>query len=348
MTAALALLLMTSPRIFHLSPTGSDQGLGTIEKPFFTLVRAVKECQPGDTLLMADGVYRYQEPQRITFKGRSDGWLTIKAAEGAKPILDFDGFRPKNLGEAADGGSINLVRAEFIRLQGITVRNSYQFGFRAAEGCHGLDLINCASHGSFCPGIGLWNSSMVRVTGCEVTGATSQKFRLYGDPTHECPHEAISIAGVRGFEVSFNHVHHCEKEGIDVKEVSQDGEVHHNWVHDLPRQGLYCDAWFGLLSDVKFLSNFVYDCEWGFAVSVEGRESRLEDLTVDGNIFARSRASGIYFGTWGGNGPRSAIRIQNNTVYMAGTKGHWAGPVGCLDMRATNIREISVTDNIFV
>lgn len=348
MTAAFALLLMATPKIIHLSPNGSDEGLGTKSKPFFSLVRAVKDSLPGDTILLADGVYRFKLPQKITFKGRSDAWLAIKAAKDAKPILDFDGFRPKSLGEAADGGSINLIKAEYIRFEGITVRNSYQFGFRAAEGCQWLDLVNCASHGSFGPGIGIWNSSYVRVTGCEVTGATSQKFRLYGDPNHECPHEAISIAGVKVFEVSWCHVHHCEKEGIDVKEVSQDGSVHNNWVHDLPRQGLYCDAWFGLLSDVSFLSNFVHDCEWGFAVSVEGKESRLEKLTVDGNIFARSRASGIYFGTWGGNGPRSRIRIRNNTVYQAGTKDHWAGPVGCLDMRATNIKDIVVVDNIFV
>jgi hypothetical protein len=345
--SALVMSLM-APKTLYLSPSGSDQSPGTKDRPLFSLTKACLAASPGDTILLEGGVYAYKETQAIRFRGSSGAWLTIKAAAGAKPILDLSGYKPGELWQAADGGSINLTKAEFIRFIGVTVRNSYQFGFRAAENCRGLDFINCSSHGSFGPGIGIWNSSDVRITGCEVTGATSQRFRLYGDPKQECPHEAISIAGVKNFEASFNHVHDCEKEGIDVKEVSQSGKVHHNWVHSLPRQGLYCDAWFGLLSDVEFSSNLVHDCEWGFAVSVEGKESRLERLTVKNNILARSRASGIYFGTWGGNGPRSGIKILNNTVYQAGTADHWAGPVGCVDLRATNIRDILVQDNILV
>ena len=36
-----------------------------------------------------------------------------------------------------------------------------------------------------------------------------------------------------------------DKEGIDVKETSARGRVHHNLVHHLRRQGIYVDAWFG-------------------------------------------------------------------------------------------------------
>ena len=46
----------------------------------------------------------------------------------------------------------------------------------------------------------------------------------------EPPHEALSIGGAVDFEVAYNHVYDSDKEGIDIKETSKRGKVHHNLV----------------------------------------------------------------------------------------------------------------------
>jgi hypothetical protein len=233
-----------------------------------------------------------------------------------------------------------------VRLVDLEVRNSYFAGIIVRGPSHHIDIAGCTVDMTFAPGIGAWNCTDLRVIGCEVTNANTQKMRLFGDPKQECPHEAISIAGVNRFEAAWNHVHHCEKEGIDVKEISRNGVVHHNYVHNMPRQGLYTDAWFGVLENVEFASNVVHDCEWGLVISVEDRDSQLRGARVHHNLLYRNRASGIYFGTWGQNGPRSDIRIENNTLYANGAPQHWAGPTGNIDVRASNVRDLLVSRNI--
>jgi len=164
----------------------------------------------------------------------------------------------------------------------------------------------------------------------------------------EAPHEAISIAGVKGFEVAYCHVHHCEKEGIDVKEVSAHGKVHHNVVHDVQRQGLYADAWFGLLEDVEFYNNTVFNCEWGAVICVEGKGSELKNVSMHHNVIYNNSGSGIYFGKWGIDGPRSNIKIYNNTLVNNGNPRHWSGVTGNIDIRSSNVKNVEVFGNICV
>jgi hypothetical protein len=52
------------------------------------------------------------------------------------------------------------------------------------------------------------------------------------------PHEAISIGSIQHFEVAYNHVCYCQKEGIDCKGTCSQGQVHHNYVHHIRHQGL--------------------------------------------------------------------------------------------------------------
>ncbi|MCG9893923.1 MAG: right-handed parallel beta-helix repeat-containing protein, partial [Fimbriimonadaceae bacterium] len=216
------------------------------------------------------------------------------------------------------------------------------------DGSSFIDIQDCRIDHTFQPGIGLWNSADIRVVGNEVTRANTQTKRLFGSRSQEAPHEAISIAGIDRFEAAWNRVHHCQKEGIDVKEISRNGVVHHNWVHNLDRQGLYADAWFGVLRDVRFLNNVVHDCEWGLVISAEGKDAELIGVEAEGNLIYRNRASGIYFGTWGGNGPRSRIVIRRNTLVGNGTRTHWAGPTGNIDLRATNARDVLVERNLII
>ncbi|MDH7569064.1 MAG: right-handed parallel beta-helix repeat-containing protein [Armatimonadota bacterium] len=343
------LTLFTVPAagaVYHLSPDGDDSNPGTLQKPWRTPHHAAARVNAGDTVLFHPGTYLLERCLDLSCAGRPDAWITFAAAAGEPAILDAHEVRPTDLRQASSRGAVALRGASYVRLENLHVVNSYHFGILIQQPSHHIDILRCRVDKTFGPGIGAWNCEDLRVAGCEVTGANTQQMRLYGDPRRECPHEAISIAGVNRFEVAWNQVHHCEKEGIDVKEVSRHGLVHHNWVHHLPRQGLYADAWFGLLEDVEFASNVVHHCEWGFVVSVEGRDSELRNVRAHHNILHHNRASGIYFGTWGANGPRSQILLTHNTLYANGRAQHWAGRTGNIDLRSPNARQVHITRNL--
>lgn len=316
-------------------------------RPGDDLQALVDQLGPGDTLTLTEGMYRLQQPLRVVAQGRPDAWITLRAAPGQTAVLDGSQSRPANGGEAGWGGLLEMERAQWIAVEGLVVQNSYRFGVRMNQ-CEGIDLRGLRVDNTFAPGIGAWNGRTLRVIGCEVTRATTNRLRLFGDPNREAPHEAISIAGIDGFEVCWNEVHHGDKEGIDVKEISANGVVHHNWAHHMPRQGLYVDAWFGLLHDVQFISNVSHDNEWGMAASVEGRGSTMRDVTFRHNLVFDNKASGFYLGTWGTDGVRSGLKVIHNTFFRNGRSVHWAGPTGNIDLRSKGLRDSLIANNLCV
>ena len=135
---------------------------------------------------------------------------------------------------------------------------------------------------------------------------------------NEPPHEAISIAGACDFEVAYNHVYNCDKEGIDIKEVSHHGSVHHNHVHHVDRQGLYADAWFGPLTNVDFYDNIVHDCKGaGIVIAVEQGEC-VSDIRIYNNNVYDNWGTGILFGIFGKDKIRHHIDVFNNIVKRNG------------------------------
>ena len=76
----------------HVAPDGTPSGLGTIDKPL-NLGTAVKYVRPGQTIVLAEGVYNFVEPLRIPhgIDGTADAPIRMVAAEGTRPVLDFKG-----------------------------------------------------------------------------------------------------------------------------------------------------------------------------------------------------------------------------------------------------------------
>ncbi len=346
----LALACAGFAETYHVAPDGDDGAAGSAEAPWASFEHAAQAAEAGDTVLFASGVYRLQ--RRVTFahSGDADNWITYAAADGERPIFDASllWLGERGMDALGRGGAIHFDGASHIRLVGLTLRNSYGFGIGIFGPSHHIDVADCDVTNTFAPGIGAWNAAHVRVVGNTVTAANNPAMRVGGDFDRECPHEAISIAGVDGFEVAWNRVHRNHKEGIDVKEVSKNGHVHHNYVHDNPRQGLYADAWFGLLADVAFYSNVSVRNEWGAVISVEGKQSTLERVSFTHNILADNRASGFYFGVWGNDRLRSGITVSHNTIVNNGHPTHWAGPTGSIDLRSKSFKHVRVTNNIAV
>jgi hypothetical protein len=117
-------------------------------------------------------------------------------------------------------------------------------------------------------------------------------------------------------------------------------------VYDIPRQAYYVDAWFGLLEDVELYENVAHDCAWGFAVSVEGKESEVQNIRFHHNVIYNMKAAGVLFGAWGTNGLRHDIHIYNNTFYNCGSPRWFSGGVGSIDILSKKFKDVYIYRNI--
>lgn len=352
-TLALLLASTSSPLLaadLYVSPTGTDAAPGTLAAPL-SIHRAAEIAAPGDTVLLLGGTYTLTHPVTPKNSGTPDSPITYTAAPGQKPILDGINFvktQDDKFPSQRNLGLFHLDNLSHIRVQFLHVRNSRYVNFMiTGESSRDIHLIGCRAENSYGPGICLWRGENLKVLGCEVTGANDQLMRSPGQRTgSEAPHEALSLMQVKHVEIAFNRVHKCHKEGIDVKETASHVTVHHNEVYDLPRQGIYVDCWFGHLQDVEIYANAVHDCEWGIVISAEGKGASMSDIRIRHNVVYSNRASGIFFGRWGTDGPRQRIDIFNNTVFQNGSPDHWAGDVGGIDLRAQNVRDVRIVNNI--
>jgi hypothetical protein len=141
------------------------------------------------------------------------------------------------------------------------------------------------------------------------------------------------------------------KEGIDVKETAAHGVVHHNYCHDNDRQGLYVDAWFGVLEDVELRDNVAERNEAGIAVSSEDGPA-TRDIRILRNLVFDNRASGIYFSRWGKDRPRQGVVVEHNTFFHngygrdgSGDPGYWLSG-GCY-LHSTQLRGVVIRANVF-
>jgi hypothetical protein len=345
---------------FFVAAGGDDANPGTFEKPWATANHAAKVLRAGQTVYIRGGVYELPHQVLPDDSGRADAWITYAAYPGEVPILDASAIDNTRAGLFShDAGSFNIERKAYIRVIGLTVRNSHQAGFMVRDSQH-VELLNNTAHTTFGPGIGVWRTDgtdgrteHIKVLGNTVTRANTWEMLPLGYVRQgEPPHEAISIAGAHHFEVAYNHVHNCDKEGIDVKETSAHGRVHHNYIHHLDRQGLYVDAWFGVLEDVEVDHNVVHNCRGaGLAISVEGGHA-AKHVRIHHNLLYNNSGTGILFGRWGGDGLRTGIRITNNTVHRNGcgpanppTQYHWI--TGGLYLFSANLQDVEIVDNLF-
>ncbi|MEB6171063.1 right-handed parallel beta-helix repeat-containing protein [Staphylococcus pseudoxylosus] len=84
----------------HVDKKGSDCGLGNIESPFLTIDKAASVAQPGDSIIVHQGIYREEithintglsESRRISFEAAKDEQVIIKGSEEITGWQQIDG-----------------------------------------------------------------------------------------------------------------------------------------------------------------------------------------------------------------------------------------------------------------
>ncbi|NQT27336.1 right-handed parallel beta-helix repeat-containing protein [candidate division KSB1 bacterium] len=340
------------PQKYYLSLEGNDNNAGSEDSPWATFSFAIGKLKAGDILTVLSGRYDVDEMITISRRGKEDAWITILGETGETVTIDGTGA---NIGWGDkypyNNGLIQIADASYIRIQNLTVRDSHMSGINIQDSDH-IDILNCTTRNSLSPGIAAWQEcSNIRVLGNTVINASDEAMSWDPFTGSEAPHEAISMAGPHNFEVAYNHVHDCKKEGIDVKETAAHGLVHHNYVHDCDRQGLYIDGWFGLLEDIEMHDNVVHGCEAGIAVSSEDGPN-TKDLLIHHNLVYNNRATGIFFSRWGQDNPRENVEVYNNTFYRNGWGPNFSGDPnywlsgGCY-IYTENLLNVTIQNNIF-
>ncbi|MCM3518812.1 right-handed parallel beta-helix repeat-containing protein [Staphylococcus xylosus] len=84
----------------YVDKKGSDCGLGNVESPFLTIDKAASVAQPGDSIIVHEGIYREEithintglsESRRISFEAAKDEQVIIKGSEEITGWQQIDG-----------------------------------------------------------------------------------------------------------------------------------------------------------------------------------------------------------------------------------------------------------------
>ena len=343
-----------------VSANGSDNGLGTADRPWATINHAAEQAKAGDTVIVRGGRYVLSSQVRVRNSGRSGAWITFIGYPGEKPILDASLIPYSSLvQDGLDNGAFQIEKSAYIRVVNLTVIDSHDAGFTVRDSSN-VELINDATTGTFSSGIAVWDTNHsdkatqhIRILGNVIVKATTWDLAPPGVQRRgEPPHEALSVGGAIEFEVAFNHVYNSDKEGISIKETSKQGKVHHNLIQNLDRQGIDVDAYFGELRGIEIYSNVIHDCRGaGVVLSVENVRS-VERINIHNNLVFDNDGSGLLFSRFHLNNPRYKIRIVSNVFYHNGYGAPAFGQTyywitGGLFLDSTNIHDITIKDNIF-
>ncbi|MBQ8712563.1 MAG: right-handed parallel beta-helix repeat-containing protein [Prevotella sp.] len=140
----LASLVMPSvdATVRYASPAGTDAN-GTSKEQPGNLVTMVGKLAAGDVLYLLDGQYDLKALLKVSKSGTADNYITIAAAEGATPILDFR--------QEPNGTNGIQVGGNYVHIKGLTIRYAGKKGIWLEKAAYcileRLDVYGCCDSG---------------------------------------------------------------------------------------------------------------------------------------------------------------------------------------------------------
>jgi hypothetical protein len=318
---------------YYVSPSGNDNSNdGSDGRPWASIGKAVGSSSPvggGDIIIVRAGSYATGS---IDFgkSGSDDSPITLKA--DGDVVLDCSGEFGFNLREKnnwiIDGFRLNDVQRWGIALWGcknITVQNCYVYKAGASAI---IAIVSDFGSNDIYPVPQLWNIKILRNT-IEKANWSS------GD------NEGISVWATDGFEVAYNRLIDCEREGIDVKTGSRNGSIHHNYIKGQRNKwsgtgmGIYIDGWHYETYNIDVFNNLIEESEEGIEINCEDcargdASAGVHDIRIFNNVVWGSRD--LTGQSWKGrcmslfnfpSGRVSDIHLYNNTFVGASVAGIW-------------------------
>lgn len=268
------------------SPNASDSNPGTAALPWRTLTKAGNAARPGERVLIRSGTYT--EGLDINVSGAPGSRIVFEAETSQAVVLRNE--------------CVKAIGQSHIEIRGLTVRdctgdqNDY-IGIRI-EGPGVDDVVIDDNHviNTYGSAISAWGVPWLddpgdfrNITNLVITGNLIEQANNGGY------NEQITLAnGVVGFEIADNELRDSHNtvnggEGIDVKEGSSNGTIHHNIIHDIDRRAIYLDgggrsSFVAPVHDIDVYGNVAYNVPNGFAIMSEGGAD-VFNVRVYNNLF---------------------------------------------------------------
>lgn len=327
--------------VFYVSvKDGNDKNPGTEELPWKTIGKAASTLKPGQKVLIKEGIYK--EVVKPGTSGLEGSPIIYEAFPGDKVVIDGAFMESKNNFQDA---VFKIESKKYITVKGLSVKNS------AGSGIFAINSENIVFQGNSTENT--WSSGISAFFGKNIVIDNNLVVLACNDGNQEC----ISVAGVDGFEIKNNHVRDSGPgiiggEGIDAKDGSRNGSIHHNLVHDINRLGIYVDSWAHHTYNIEVYSNTVFNNNsWGICLATENG-GLLEDIRVYNNIVYDNIHVGIGiegdegWGVPGAKRPFKNIQVYNNTVHNNGSNFWGIGVrINCKDANGIYIRNNIFTMN---
>jgi hypothetical protein len=336
----------------YVSTTGNDSNSGSKNAPFLTINKAAQVAVAGDVVVVKPGTYRPTLKIAPLNSGTADKPIIYQAEVKGEVIIDgsesADGTKEDRRGLITiDGFSASTPRS-WIVIDGFTIINAKWAGVIAINSSN-IIIKNCNTKNTGASGIIGANSSNVTIINNKVEQACSIVEKAQN--TNEC----ITIASVAGFEIAYNTVSdrmvdlNNGGEGIDVKNASSNGTVHHNIVTNLIRVGIYIDAFEKDLDNIDVYANKVYNTTSGITIASE-EGGVISNVKVHDNLVYDIQAVGIRLAGYLDNGPLKNISVYQNTVVRCGlgkTPANWENCAFMIEADNTSNLNIIARNNIF-
>jgi hypothetical protein len=286
---------------YYVATTGSDSNSGTQTSPFATLQKAANIVNPGDTVIVRDGVYTTPNTQFIDMRraGKANSWITFKSENrlGAKLNGQNNYTLYMLLFESGNGG--------YVRVQDFDVYGFRNIGIVTTRS-HDLEIIGNDIHdiGRICDDgplghVGVYGNSSPNVT---ITGNTFHDIGRFGPGENGCSPQTSSWQ---------NHDHGIYLDGMN------NAQVVSNSFYNLNRGwGIQIYSDNNLTLTNLLLTNNIF-C--GANPSRDGQivlAGSLLNSTIDGNLFYEPRNYGVNFAVGDGY-TYSNVMVANNTTYGA-------------------------------
>jgi parallel beta-helix repeat protein len=302
----------TSANILYVAKNhiqANDANPGNENLPWLTIQNAADKAVAGDTIYIKNGLYN--ELVIVKKSGLPENFITFKEYPGHEVIIDGTGL--ENV-----FGLFNIYGKDFIRLEGVEIRNnSTGFGVLIQHG----DSLEYASHIEL-KGLNLHHmgGEVIEMRGNVSHVLINDCIAHHGIPYEEMVWIGINVQGWRG-----GRPHHITITGCTTYNFDPEGKyggvrggianergdhitVTHNLVYDA---GMGIDIGSGDSNIVAY--NKVHDCETGIALSSN------EDSKVFNNIIYNIKDEALYSYYWIKNGEGHARnKFFNNVIYNAG------------------------------
>jgi hypothetical protein len=316
-----------APLTYYVSPSGNDSSAGTESQPFRTIQRAVDVVNPGDTVIVEDGVYTgtgagtacASAASRpivcLTRGGTSSSYVTIKARNLWGARLDGNGNTSTEAFRFLTGA--NYIRVEGFEVYGIGNATGSASAFELYNGGHDVVVARNNIHdiGRLC----------TDTTNGQVGFFVEQpRVTITRNFIHDIGRFAPGESGCSPSTGYYrNHDHGIYADGQSdgssipgASNISITDNVFSNH-----KSGWAIQAYPGTLAGLTILNNtFAFPNPYSDGHIILG--ANTSDGRIQNNVFYKPKGAAINYYT----GTQTNLRVTNNVVYGAPITG--ATPAG--------------------